>query len=236
MNSIIIEDDKLSRKLIEEYVRRTKGIENVESFQNAVDAINLLKGKNHEIDLIFLDIEMPEMDGIEFLKSPKKLPQVIITSSRDKYALQAFYFNVTDYLLKPITYSRFIQSIERAHSRKKTEAANDEQKREIFLKKGATLIRMRYEDIIWVEALENYIIISALNEKVTIHFTMKAIEKKLPSDTFIRVHRSYIVNKTRISVIKDNSVELKFEGKTKNIPIGKSYKDQLISDINLIAK
>jgi len=148
---------------------------------------------------------------IELLKKTlKKLPQVIITSSRDKYALQALYFNVTDYLLKPISYSRFIQAVERAHNRKKTEAKNTENSREIFIKKGSTLIRMKYEDIVWVEALENYIILNTLNDKVTIHFTMKAIEKKLPSDIFIRVHRSYIVNKSRIKVIKDNSVELGF--------------------------
>jgi len=235
MNCIIIEDDKLSRMLIEEYVGRTEGLVKVESFENAIGAINLLKENNKKIDLIFLDIEMPEMDGIEFLKSLKKLPQVIITSSRDKYALQAFDFNVTDYLLKPISYSRFIQAVERALNRKKTETKNTENSREIFIKKGSTLIRMKYEDIVWVEALENYIILNTLNDKVTI-FTMKAIEKKLPSDIFIRVHRSYIVNKSRIKVIKDNSVELGFKEKNVNIPIGKSYKDQLISDINLIVK
>lgn len=239
MNCIIIEDDKLSIMLIEEYIGKTEGLTNVGSF-NAIDAINLLKKSDQNVDLIFLDIEMPEMDGIEFLKSLKSLPQVIITSSRDKYALQAFDFDVTDYLLKPISYSRFIQAVERALNRKKTETNKTEKSREIFIKKGSTLIRMKYEDIIWVEALENYIILNTLNEKITIHFTMKAIEKRLPSDIFIRVHRSYIVNKSRIKVIRDNSVELGFKDKDKDkdisIPIGKSYKEQLISDINLIVK
>lgn len=235
MNSIIIEDDKLSRQLIEEYVKRTAGLENKESFGNAIEAINFLKKNDSEIDLVFLDIEMPEMDGIEFLKSFKKLPRVIITSSRDKYALQAFDFDVTDYLLKPINYSRFVLAIERVQNRKR-EGIADKKSSEFFLKKGATLIRMKYDDIIWVEALENYIIISSLKDKVTIHFTMKAIERKLPSESFIRVHRSYIVNKSMINIIKDNSVELSFDGKTKSIPIGKSYKDNLINEINLIAK
>ena len=121
MNCIIIEDDKLSRMLIEEYIGRTEGLVKVESFENAIDAINLLKENNQKIELIFLDIEMPEMDGIEFLKSLKKLPQVIITSSRDKYA--------------PISYSRFIQAVERALNRKKTETKNTENSREIFIKK-----------------------------------------------------------------------------------------------------
>jgi len=236
MNCIIIEDDKLTRMLIEEYIGRTEGLVKIESFESDIDAINLLKEDDQKIELIFLDIEMPEMDGIEFLKSLKKMPQVIITSSRDKYALQAFDFNVTDYLLKPITYSRFIQAVERAQNRKRTETKDTEKSREIFIKKGSTLIRMKYEDIVWVEALENYIILNTLNDKVTIHFTMKAIEKKLPSDIFIRVHRSYIVNKSRIKVIKDNSVELDFKDSNKSIPIGKSYKNQLISDINLIVK
>ena len=194
--------------------------------------------ENKAPKLILMDIQLS--DGICFSIFDQvkisPLSKIIFTTAYDEYAIRAFKVNSIDYLLKPISYSRFIQAVERALNRKKTETKNTENSREIFIKKGSTLIRMKYEDIIWVEALENYIILNTLNDKVTIHFTMKAIEKKLPSDIFIRVHRSYIVNKSRIKVIKDNSVELGFKEKNVNIPIGKSYKDQLISDINLIVK
>jgi DNA-binding LytR/AlgR family response regulator len=109
-------------------------------------------------------------------------------------------------------------------------------KEEIFIKKNSTLVRLRYDDILWVEALENYVIFNTYKEKYTIHFTMKAIEQKLPSNKFTRVHRSFIVNTGSIDVIEDNSVMMKIEDGTKTIPIGKSYKEKLMKDINLIIK
>ena len=109
-------------------------------------------------------------------------------------------------------------------------------KDEIFIKKNSTLVRLRYDDILWVEALENYVIFNTFDDKYTIHFTMKAIEQKLPMEKFSRVHRSYIVNTGCIEVIEDNSVLIKTHDGTKTIPIGKSYKDKLMGDINLMVK
>lgn len=233
MNCIIIDDDLMSRKIIEEFITRTDQLRLLASYENAVDAINAFGG-DEDIDLIFLDIEMPEMSGIDFLETLTNPPQIIIISSKDKYALEAFNYDVTDYLLKPISYSRFFKSINKANVRFRNKV--DSKENEIFIKKNAALVRLKYEDILWVEALENYVIFNTFNEKYTIHFTMKAVENKLPSSKFTRVHRSFIVNTSRINVIEDNSIIIKVHDGSKSIPIGKSYKDNLLKDINLIVK
>lgn len=235
MNCIVIDDDKLSRVVIEEYVGKSDGLSLTGSYSNAIDAINEIK-ENNNVDLIFLDIEMPQMTGIDFLNTLEYPIQVIIISSKEKYALDAFDYDVTDYLLKPITYSRFFKAIDKALSRYNKEKLNSESTEEIFIKKGSSLVRIKFDEILWIEALENYVILNKISEKLTIHFTMKAIEKKLPSKKFTRIHRSFIVNTSKISVIQDNSVEIRLQGDSMTIPIGKSYKDKLMKDINLMVK
>ncbi len=233
MNCIIIDDDLMSRRIIEEFIERTDSLHLLNSYENAVDAINAFN-TGEDVDLIFLDIEMPEMSGIDFLETLQNPPQIIIISSKEKYALDAFNYDVTDYLLKPITYSRFFKAINKANIRFKNKV--DTKENEIFIKKNSALVRLKYEDILWVEALENYVIFNTYEDKYTIHFTMKAIESKLPSNKFSRVHRSYIVNTSSINVIEDNSIVIKTKDGSKSIPIGKSYKDKLMGDINLMIK
>ena len=236
MNCVVIEDDKLSLRIIEEFVNKTSELNHLQSFSNAVDAINALKNEEN-VQLIFLDIELPDMTGMEFLDSLDLIPQVIIISSKDKYAADAFNYEVTDYLVKPINYARFYKAIERARKRLQMRGGLDKiGKEEIFIKKNSTLVRLRYDEILWVEALENYVIFNTYDDKYTIHFTMKAIEQKLPSEKFSRIHRSFIVNTGSIEVIEDNSVLIKTHDGTKTIPIGKSYKDRLMGDINLMVK
>jgi len=236
MNCIIIDDDKLSRRIVEEFVNKTEGLTLVESYETAVNAINVLKDEETDIHLIFLDIEMPDMSGIDFLDTLNNLPQIIIISSKEKYALNAFEYDVTDYLLKPITYSRFYKAVEKALARFNKNKLDSIGKDEIFIKKSSSLVRLKYKDILWVEALENYVIFNTYNDKYTIHFTMKAIEQKLPSTKFTRVHRSFIVNTSSINVIEDNAIIIKTDSGNKTIPIGKSYKDNLMGDINLMIK
>ncbi len=235
MNCIIIDDDKLSRRVIEEFINKTDELKLVGSFKNAIDAINTIS-KDVNIQLIFLDIEMPEMNGIDFLNSMKVPLQVIIISSKEKYAIEAFNYDVTDYLLKPIAYSRFYKAVTKALKRQDQTKQDAEDKGEIFIKKGSSLVRIKFDNILWVEALENYVILNTIYDRMTIHFTMKAIEKKLPANKFTRIHRSFIVNVNKISVIQDNFVEIKSQNVTKNIPIGKSFKDQLLRDINLMIR
>lgn len=233
MNCIIIDDDLMSRRVLEEFVGRTEQLILLNSYENAVDAINAFN-TGEDVDLIFLDIEMPEMSGIDFLETLQNPPQIIIVSSKEKYALDAFNYDVTDYLLKPVTYSRFFKAINKANVRFKNKV--DSKEDEIFIKKNSALVRLKYEEILWVEALENYVIFTTYTDKYTIHFTMKAIEQKLPSTMFTRVHRSFIVNTRSINLIEDNSIIINTKEGSKTIPIGKSYKDKLMGDINLMIK
>ncbi|MBN1116776.1 MAG: response regulator transcription factor [Bacteroidales bacterium] len=233
MNCIIIDDDQMSRRVLEEFIGRTEQLHLLNSYENAVEAINAFN-TGEDIDLIFLDIEMPEMSGIDFLETLQNPPQIIIVSSKEKYALDAFNYDVTDYLLKPVAYSRFFKAINKANVRFKGKV--DTKDGEIFIKKNSALVRLHYEEILWIEALENYVIFTTFNEKYTIHFTMKAIEQKLPSNMFTRVHRSFIVNTRSINVIEDNSIIIPTKEGKKTIPIGKSYKDKLMGDINLMIK
>ncbi len=237
MNCIIVDDDKLSIKIIEEFVERTEGLQLTGSFSSAVDAMNALSHPDVEaVHLIFLDIEMPEMSGIEFLESLEIIPQVIIYSSQEKYALESYEYDVADYLLKPVQYGRFIKAVNRARERFDKKESPVKQSTEIFIKNNGSLVRIKYDDILWIEALENYVVLNTFKEKYTIHFTMKAISDKMPADRFMRIHRSFIVNFSKIKMIEDNSVYIKTITGTKIVPIGKSYRDKLMNDINLISK
>lgn len=237
MNCIIVDDDNFSVRIIEEFVNQTEGLELLGTFTNAIDAVNWLNNSEKEpVHLIFLDIEMPEMSGIEFLRALNVIPQVIIYSSQEKYALESYEYDVTDYLLKPVTYARFIKAVNRARERFERKENPVKQSTEIFIKNNSSLVRVKYDDILWIEALENYVVVNTFKEKYTIHFTMKSISDKMPSERFMRIHRSYIVNFSKISAIEDNSVIIRTESGNRVIPIGKSYKDKLLNDINLITK
>ncbi len=163
-------------------------------------------------------------------------PNIIIVSSGEEYALKAFEFNVVDYLLKPVLYGRFCKAIDKTirYFSKKDIASSEND--EIFIKKGSSLVKLKLSDIIYIEALENYVTLSTNDDKYTIHFTMKAIENQLPSGVFIRVHRSYIINKSMIQAIKENSLDLIVGESIKSVPVGKSFRDSLLNDINVMAR
>lgn len=235
MRCIIVDDDDLSRRVVEDYVNRTDFLLLEQSFADPVQAINFIRQGN-EVNLIFLDVEMPDMTGMEFLNSLGAAIPVIIISSKEKYALEAFEHSVIDYLLKPINYARFFKAVNKSLERfDKNKTVTDGEK-EIFVKKNNSLVRVKYNDILFVEALENYVVIVTTTDKFTIHFTMKSIEQQLPLSRFKRVHRSFIVNIGQIFSIEDNSVIIKMADGKKTIPIGKSYRDKLMSEINLINK
>ena len=235
MNCIVVDDDSFIRKIIEDFASKTKPLNLLHSLSNAVEAIDVLNS-NETIDLIFLDIEMPEMTGIELLNSMTSLPQVIIISSKDQYAIKAFEFDVTDYLLKPFTYIRFCKAVNKALKRQKSKThaiVGDD----IFIKHNHSLVKMKYSDILWVEAMENYIIINTFDEKYTMHFTMRAIEEKLPAKQFLRVHKSFIVNLGAIHSIEEKTINIVTKEPSMNrISIGKMYKAKLLKALNVIER
>jgi DNA-binding LytR/AlgR family response regulator len=235
MNCIIVDDDKMTCKILEGYVSKSTSLNLIGSFSDSVEARNIITERK-DIDLVILDIEMPEMDGFDFIVSLDSPPNIIIVSSAEQYAVKAFDFNVVDYLLKPVTYGRFCKAIDktiRYYSRKEVANTGDE---EIFIKKGSSLVKLKLKDIIFIEALENYVTLNTNEDRFTIHFTMKAIENQLPSGIFIRVHRSFIINKSMIQTIKENSLDIIVGNTLKSIPVGKSFRDSLLNDINVMAR
>jgi len=235
MNCIIVDDDKMSCKILEGYVKKSTSLNLIGIYNDSVAARNILTERK-DIDLVLLDIQMPEMDGFDFIGSLDFPPNIIIISSAQEYAVQAFDFNVVDYILKPVSYGRFCKAIDktiRYFSHKEAANTGDE---EIFIKKGSSLVKLKLKDIIYIEALENYVTLTTGDDRFTIHFTMKAIENQLPSGIFIRVHRSYIINKSMIQAIKENSLDLMVGNTMKSIPVGKSFRDALLDDINVMAR
>jgi len=235
MNCIIVDDDILTCKILEGYVSKSTALNLVGTFSDSIEARDVLS-KRQDIDLVILDIQMPNMDGFDFIRSLDFPPNIILISSSEEFALKAFDFNVVDFLLKPVTYGRFCKAIDktiRYFSRKESAPSGDE---EIFIKKGSSLVKLKLTEIIYIEALENYVTLNTNNDKFTIHFTMKAIENQLPSGVFIRVHRSFIINKSMIQSIKENTLDLIVGGSVKSIPVGKSFRDSLLNDINVMAR
>jgi DNA-binding LytR/AlgR family response regulator len=234
MNCIICAN-KNSSQLLEEFVGKSSSLNLIRTFSDS-GSIKAQLSKKQDIDLIFLDVDIPEMDIFNFINSFDYQANIIIISPDDKDALKAFEFNIVDYLLKPVTFSRFCKAVDKAIRYFANKEVSNSDANEIFIKKGSALVKLKIKDIIFVEALENYVILNTKNENFTIHFTMKAIEYQLPSGTFIRVHRSFIVNISLIKTIKENSLDLIIGNEVREIPIGQSYRDPLLHRINIMSR
>ena len=234
MNCIIY-GNKSSSNILEEFVGKSSSLSLVGTFSDSASMMDQLS-KKQDVDLIFLDVETPEMDVFKFINSFGYRPNIIIVSSDDKDALKAFEFNIVDYLLKPVTYSRFCRAVDKAIRYYANKEVSNSDTNEIFIKKGSLLVKLKFKDIIYIEALENYVTLNTKSEKFTIHFTMKALESQLPSETFIRVHRSFIVNIGLIKNIKENSLDLIIGKDLLNIPIGNSFRDPLLNKIKIMSR
>lgn len=229
MNCLVVDDEEFSRNIMKMYIQKTDGLNLIGECENALEAFNKLKST--EIDLVFLDVEMPEMTGIELLKALDDMPQIILVTSRMDYAVEAFEYSVTDYLVKPVQYPRFLKAVSKAENTSKAAGVTVENTTdEVFVKADSKIIKLKLSDVIYVEALSDYVIINTDARKYIIHSTMKGLEKKLPEGSFIRVHRSYIVNFNRIESIQDLNVVM--PGKT--IPIGASYKSRFMKKLNML--
>ena len=235
MNCIIVDDDPIWCKTLEQFVGRSSSLSLVGTYSDSVSARNVLMSRR-DIELIFLDIEMPEMDGFDFLSSLEMPPHIVFVSGSEDHAFEAYNHNGIDYLLKPISYARFCRAVEKImkyySGRQIPATAGDE---EIFIKKSSSLVKLKLKEILYVEALENYVSVITRDEKYTIHFTMRAIEQQLPSGLFFRIHRSYMVNKSVIRSISENSLTILVGNTPKTLPVGKSYRDGIMSYINMVS-
>ena len=227
LKSVVLDDDELSRALLKNLIEKTNNIELIAEYSNPKEALKELESLN--CDVIFLDIEMPEMNGLEFIEKSKNIPQVVITSSKSEYASEAFNYDVTDYLVKPFTKERFDKSIERINEINETVTENNPNESYMFFKKNNSLIRVDFDEINYIEAYSDYVVIYTNFEKFVVLSTMKAIEQRFPSNDFMRVHRSYIVRLDKIKSIEDNSICLA----EKTIPVSRSCKPEFIKKMNI---
>ncbi|MDG2344369.1 MAG: LytTR family DNA-binding domain-containing protein [Flavobacteriales bacterium] len=227
--SIIVDDDELCQTVISDMISEIDNIECIATFENALDAFNFLKTES--VDVIFLDVEMPKMGGMDLLRNLKVKPQIVMITSHDEFALESYEYDVTDFLKKPVSNARFLKTIEKLQLRNQQNDVTVTSKGEtIFIKTDSKLIQVKLKDIIWVEALGNYMQIHTTDDKFTILSTMKDIASKLPSNGFIRIQRSFIVRLDKIKSIEDNYVVLD----DKQIHIGKAYKENLNEKLNLL--
>ena len=229
IKTIIVDDEPLALKVLENYIDQLPEVELVAKCENAIEANNVLQ--NEDVDLICLDIKMPQISGIDFLKSLKNPPMVIFTTAFSNYALESYNLDVVDYLLKPISFDRFMKAINKVSERMNHDHDYSEADDYFYVKADKKLMKVKYDDIIYIEGLKDYVILRNVNSRVITLQTMKSLEEKLPSKMFKRVHRSYIVNVEKINSIMGNMIEVMDKGKEKLIPIGKNYKDELMKTI-----
>jgi DNA-binding LytR/AlgR family response regulator len=229
---MILDDEPLAIEVLETYIDRIPELSLVSKCTHAMEANEVLR--NQQIDLLFLDIQMPKITGIEFLKALEYPPFVVIVSAYPDYAVEGFDLNVIDYLLKPVSFERFLKAVNKVSDRikaKKTEASElntDNTDDFIFVKADKRLVKINFDDIIYIEGLKDYVIVRMDNSRVITLQTMKSLEDRLPGSSFKRIHRSYIVNLKRLVAISGNQLEVMESGKLKFLPIGKNYKDELL--------
>ena len=228
LNCIVVDDDEMSRKVVAHFIEKTSFLQVSKMLDNAKDALDYLDEEH--VDIVFLDVQMPDMTGMDFLNSVVKDIEVILITSEEKYAVEAFEKKVTDYLVKPIEYSRFVQAATAAQANISVKRASAESRKEFYVRSDSKIIRIPFDNILFVEALADYVIIQTEAKKHIVHFTMKGIATRLPDECFVRTHRSYIVNLDKIEVLEDNSLLIG----EKYIPIGASYKEALLDRLNFL--
>jgi len=240
INVLIVDDEPLAQDVLETHIAKLPELNLVQKCSNALEANDAIR--NHQIDLIFLDIQMPQLTGIEFLRTLSNPPMVIFTTAYPNYAVEGFELNAVDYLLKPISLDRFIKAVNKVSdkiSRNKpatpvvAETLNDNSNSDFFfVKADKKLMKVNYSDIIYIEGLKDYVIIRMDNSRIVTLQTMKSLESKLPVHLFKRIHRSYIVGIEKITAVVGNMVEVIEKGAPKHIPVGKNYREELLAIVN----
>ncbi len=225
--SIIVEDLQVSADFLRKFCEKSGVVDVNNHFLNAEDALSYLK--DNVVDLIFLDVEMPGASGFELLDQLVYSPQVILTTSKVEYAYDAFQYNVTDYLKKPFTYQRFLEAIQKVGKKSEQQNGNSEQDH-MFIKSDGKLIRLHNDDILFIESMGDYVKFITPAKKYITHNTIKNLETKVNPQVFMKVHRSYIVNFTKINDIQENTLFINGN----MIPISKTHKSGVMQKINIL--
>jgi two-component system LytT family response regulator len=219
INCLIIDDEPLAQEVIERYILQTDELRLLQKCSNVMEAFPVLD--KQEIDLLFLDIKMPVINGMDFIRSMKKPPSVIFTTAFSEYAIESYEVNAVDYLLKPVTFERFKKSIDK-YLKLNTDQVTKE-KNYLYIKVNSRLVKLLHTDILWAESMKDYIKIVTKKENYITHLTMKSLTELLPAGLFARVHRSFIVNIAHIDLI--GKKELEVNGV--KIPLGDNFRDNL---------
>ncbi|RZN78873.1 MAG: response regulator transcription factor [Winogradskyella sp.] len=226
MTCIIIDDEPLAVDLLESYASKIEDLEVIGTFNNALDALKILREKS--VDLLFLDIQMPEITGIEFKKIINPDINVIFTTAYSEYALESYDLNAVDYLLKPITFQRFLKAVEKIKNKSVVNTVDNNKNDYLFVKTEYRHQKLFFSDILYLKGLSDYVAIQTKEGKVLTLQNMKDFEKSLPKDKFIRVHKSYIIALQQVEFIERNRIVIDGE----YIPIGATYKDAFWTKIN----
>ncbi|WPU92696.1 LytTR family DNA-binding domain-containing protein [Mucilaginibacter sabulilitoris] len=232
MRCIIVDDEQLVRELLEDNIKQIPFLQLVKTCKNPLEAIEVLQ--TGQIDLIFLDIQMPRLNGLQFLQSLNNPPLVILVTAYEKYALEGFNLNVVDYILKPFGFDRFLKACNRANELFRLQQSNREaagnEPEDFFVNVEYTLVKIVVADIDYIEGLKDYIKIhlSSAPKPVLTRMTIKAIEEKLPSAAFIRTHKSFLAAANKITTVKRDFVCIG----EKEIPVSESYKENIIRILN----
>lgn len=234
LNVLIVDDEPLALDVLETYIAQMPELKLVRRVTNALEANEVLKSE--PVDLMFIDIQMPQMTGIDFVKTLSDPPMVVFTTAFPNYAIQGFDLNALDYLLKPISLERFMKAVNRAleHYEITQRDASAGPVLPVgsadffFVKADKKLVKINFNDIVYIEGLKDYVIIRLENTRVITLQTMKSLEDRLPSNKFRRIHRSFIVAMDKIVAIDGSLVEVMEKDKPKALPIGKNYRDELL--------
>lgn len=235
MNAIIVDDEPLAQDVVETFIGQVPELGLVGKASNAVEANSLLR--KEKVDLMFLDVQMPMLNGIDFLRSLERPPLTILTTAYSEFAVDAFNLSVVDYLMKPIALDRFIKAVNKAvglHTgNHRAEVASEEIDRDyMFVKADKKLVKIDFDEVVYIEGLKDYVIIRNEASRVITLQTMKSLEDRLPTGRFRRIHRSYIVNLEKVVAVEGSSLDVMVGGKATTLSIGKNYRDGLLDHIN----
>ena len=232
INCIVIDDEYPARILLKEYISQLTHLKLLATFNNPIKALDYLE--DQPVDLIFLDIQMPELSGLEFINSVKPGPMVILTTAYPDYALEGYKLDVIDYLLKPIQFDRFYQSVAKARNllELKTKAINNQElasdeKDYLVIKADRKIYRVLLEDIYFVQGLREYVTFHTRQGKIISLDSLKRLEKTLPESKFMRVHKSYIINKRKVESLYGNMLVVN----NMNIPFSKNLREKILKDV-----
>ena len=232
LNCIIIDDEPLARKGLKEYINDVDFLQLLGEYDNALKATQVVN--NEEVHLLFLDIQMPKISGLDFFKSLQHAPPVIFTTAYPQYALDGFDLNALDYLVKPISFDRFLKAAMKAKEYYEVRQKNTsegggegESSAYFFIKADNKLVKIGYEEILFAEALQNYVAIQTTEKKFITYLTFKSVEEYLPADKFIKTHKSFIVAASKIDSIEGNDIRIG----SHHIPISRNLKEEVMTKL-----